>query len=188
MARITSYNVCYTKLLRITLQLIDAITELSLEYATEQAARGVSVFQLFETHAGLVPQELYMELFMPAVRKIAQRLRDLQVPFIFFPKGLGTGICKLTPDDCDYLGVDWQTSLIQARQMVHREIGLQGNVDPRLLYAPPESILRELDRLIDFGSCNTNWILNLGHGFLPDTPYESACILANWIKETNWKR
>lgn len=172
----------------ITTKLIEAITELSIHYAKEQIRHGVEVFQLFDTHAGLLPFDLYQELFLPSTEKIAAAVREENIPFIFFPKGIGTGIGKITPDHCDFLSIDWQTSLSDARKKVHPLIGLQGNLDPRLLYAKPEFITSCLETYKEFGRENTNWIFNLGHGFIPGLPYENARLLVNWVKSTDWKR
>ena len=169
-------------------KLVDAITELSIIYAKGQIKNGIRVFQLFETHAGLIPFELYKELFFPSVKKIAAAVREEGVPFIYFPKDLGTGIAEVTPDMCDYLSIDWQTPIETARKMVDGSVGLQGNIDPRLLYADQKTIEATLNKYIDFGSKNQNWIINLGHGFLPDIPYENARFLADWIRQADWKR
>jgi len=171
-----------------TKKLIEELTDLSVIYAQEQINHGVEVFQLFDTHAGLIPFDLYEELFLPATKRMAEAVREKGVPFIYFPKGLGAGIASITPDYCDFLSIDWQTSLPTARKLVHKDIGLQGNVDPRLLYASPEEIEIELEKYIEFGSQNQNWIFNLGHGFMPGLPYENAKFLADWVKSTDWKR
>ncbi|WP_075590259.1 uroporphyrinogen decarboxylase [Labilibacter marinus] len=169
-------------------KLVDAITDLSIIYAKGQIKQGIKVFQLFETHAGLIPFDLYEELFFPSVKKIAAAVREEGVPFIYFPKDLGTGIAKITPDMCDFLSIDWQTPIETARKLVDPNIGLQGNIDPRLLYADQATIEASLNKYIDFGSKNQDWIINLGHGFLPDIPYENAKFLADWIKRTDWRR
>ncbi|MDP2337553.1 MAG: uroporphyrinogen decarboxylase [Bacteroidota bacterium] len=171
-----------------TRQLIDIVTELSIVYTLGQIDHGIDVFQLFDTHAGLIPADLYQELFMPSIRKIAAAVREEDIPFIFFPKGLGTGIAQITPDDCDFLSIDWQTSLGTARKLVHPKIGLQGNVDPRLLYASQHEIEKQLQPYIEFGKNNQNWIFNLGHGFMPGISFENALFLADWVKRTDWKR
>jgi len=171
-----------------TKKLIDIVTELSIVYALGQIEHGIDVFQLFDTHAGLIPVDLYQELFMPSIQKIANAVREKGVPFIFFPKGLGTGIAKITPDYCDFLSIDWQTPLDTARKLVDPKIGLQGNVDPRLLYASQAEIEKALQPYIDFGKNNQNWIFNLGHGFIPGIPFENAKFLADWVKRTDWKR
>jgi len=173
---------------KVTKQLIEQLTDLSIHYAEEQIKHGIEVFQLFDTHSGLIPFDLYNELFMPSIKKIAAAVRAKGVPFIFFPKGLSTGIEKITPEHCDFLSIDWQTSLPTARKLVHKEIGLQGNIDPRLLYAPQDEIEKVLNTYIDFGSENQNWIFNLGHGFIPGLPFENAKFLADWVKRTDWKR
>lgn len=171
-----------------TKKLIEVVTDLSVIYAQEQCNHGIEVFQLFDTHAGLIPADLYHELFMPATKKIAAAVREKGVPFIFFPKGLGTGIAQITPEDCDYLSIDWQTPLNVARKLVDQNIGLQGNVDPRLLYASQPEIEKALEPYIEFGSKNQNWIFNLGHGFMPGISFENAKFLADWVKRTDWRR
>lgn len=171
-----------------TKKLIDVVADLSVIYAQEQCNHGIEVFQVFDTHAGLIPADLYHELFMPATKKIAAAVREKGIPFIFFPKGLGTGIAQITPEDCDYLSIDWQTPLNVARKLVDPNIGLQGNVDPRLLYASQSEIEKALEPYIEFGSKNQNWIFNLGHGFMPGISFENAKFLADWVKRTNWKR
>ncbi|SHF79172.1 uroporphyrinogen decarboxylase [Mariniphaga anaerophila] len=171
-----------------TKKLVDAITGLSIIYAKEQIKHGTEVFQLFDTHAGLLPFELYKKLFLPATKQIATAVREENIPFIFFPKGLGTGIAEITPEHCDFLSIDWQTSLPAARKLVHPQIGLQGNIDPRLLFAEQNEIKNTLNSYLEFGSKNQNWIFNLGHGFIPGLPYDNAKFLANWVKTADWKQ
>jgi uroporphyrinogen decarboxylase len=171
-----------------TKKLIEVVTDLSIVYAQGQIEHGIDVFQLFDTHAGLIPADLYHELFMPSTRKIAAAVREKGVPFIFFPKGLGTGIAQITREDCDYLSIDWQTPMDLARKLVDPKIGLQGNVDPRLLYASQPEIEKALQPYIEFGKNNQNWIFNLGHGFMPGISFENAKFLADWVKRTDWKR
>jgi uroporphyrinogen decarboxylase len=169
-------------------KLMSAITELSIEYAINQAKHGIAVFQIFETHAGLIPSDLYLDMVMPYVRKLSAAIKAVGTPVIFLPKGLGYGIKHIKPEDCDFLSIDWQTSITEARSLVHPEIGLQGNLDPRLLLADKETILIELEKYVEFGSKNQNWIFNLGHGFIPGIPYENAKFVVDWIKGVDWKR
>lgn len=171
-----------------TQKLVEAITELSVEYLNRQAAHHIDVFQLFETHAGLVPASLYNELFMPAVKRIARAARDAGLPFIFFPKGLGTGLRHIKPVHADMVSIDWQMELSEARKLVHPDIGLQGNLDPRLLFGDQQLIQQTLKGYLDFGRHNSNWIFNLGHGFMPGIPFENARYVTDWIKQANWQR
>lgn len=171
-----------------SMKLVERITDMSIIYAKEQVKHGISAFQLFETHAGLIPWELYNEMFMPSVRRIAKALREVNTPFIFFPKGIGTGAFHITPDDCDFMSVDWQLSINEVRQKLSPKIGLQGNLDQRLLLADQKSIEKVLETYIPFGKENFNWIFNLGHGLIPGIPVENVKFVIDWVKNTNWQR
>ncbi|MDF1546442.1 MAG: uroporphyrinogen decarboxylase [Bacteroidales bacterium] len=170
-----------------TKKLIEQVTELSIHYALKQIEHGVEVFQLFDTNSGLIPNDLYFELFSESIKKISDAVRATGTPFIFFPKGLGTGISEITYDLCDYLSVDWQTPIEKARKMIDPKVGLQGNLDPRIVFTDKETIKKELNKYLDFGRKNRNWIFNFGHGFLPESPYENAKIIAEWVKKQEWR-
>jgi len=172
---------------QFTKKIIEMVTELSIEYALNQIKHGVKVFQLFDTNSGLIPNDLYFELFMPAIKKIAKKVRETGTTFIFFPKGLGTGISEIDYDICDFLSVDWQTPIEKARKMVDPMVGLQGNLDPRVLFADKVTIEAELKKFLDFGRKNQNWVFNLGHGFLPETPFENAKFITDWVKDQKWR-
>jgi len=169
-------------------KLVDAITDLTIVYAQRQIAHGIDTFQLFETHGGILPFDLYEKMFFPSIKKIAAAIRSKGVPFIFFPKDIGTGFERITPEICDFVSVDWQTPLSTARKLVHKDVGLQGNVDPRLLFADIPAIEKVLNEYIDFGSKEYKWIFNLGHGFMPGISYENAKFVTDWVKTTNWRR
>ncbi|WP_163713174.1 uroporphyrinogen decarboxylase [Mangrovibacterium lignilyticum] len=169
-------------------RLIDAIADLSAHYAKKQIEHGIEAFQLFETHANLIPIEMYNEMFMPAVKKISAAVRETGTPFIFFPKGIGTGLKCVTPELADFVSIDWQMPIDHARELVHPEVGLQGNLDPRYLYGTTEELKERLEQYIPFFQKHPNWIFNLGHGFLPDIPYENAKFVVDWIKSVDWKK
>lgn len=170
-------------------KIIDALTEVSVEYAVKQAEHGVEAFQLFETYGGLLPEELYLEMILPASKKILKAVRDKGIPTIYFPKDLGNGIREITKDVADFVGIDWRMSLKHARSIVDPEVGLQGNLDPRLLYASQEDIEAELNKtFLPFGHDNQKWIFNLGHGILPDLPVENVKFVIDWVKSVDWNR
>ena len=167
-------------------KLIDAVTEMTLVYVEKQIEHGIDAFQLFETNAGLIPNEMYQAFFMPSVKKIATAVRDKDIPFIFFPKGIGNEIQNINYDVCDFLSVDWLTSLDQARKLVDSKVGLQGNLDPRILFSTKNIIEKELNKFLVYGRQHKDWVFNLGHGFMPETPFENARFVTEWIKDQEW--
>ena len=152
-----------------TARLLDAVVAMSVHYAAEQAARGVHAFQLFESNAGAVPLSLYRELFLPAAAKVCAAVRAAGIPVVFFPRGIGAGLSLATPDLCDCAGVDWQTPIREARRLVHPEVALQGNLDPRLLLDPASPLDEAVDDLLRFGAERDDWVFGLGHGVAPGT-------------------
>jgi uroporphyrinogen decarboxylase len=83
--------------------------------------------------------------------------------------------------------VDWQTPIEKARKLVDPKVGLQGNLDPRIVFADKATIEEELKKYLNFGRENQNWIFNFGHGFLPGSPYENAKFICDWVKDQNWR-
>ena len=80
----------------------------------------------------------------------------------------------LGPEDADFISIDWQVPLDEARQMLHPGLGVQGNLDPRILLADPVTIGQKLETFLEFGAANDKWIFNVGHGFIPGIPVENA--------------
>lgn len=170
-----------------TLLIFDAISELTCHYAQKQVEHGIDTFQLFETHAGLLPETVYDKFVLPSIKKIASVVKEKNIPLIYFPKDYA-GLHKITPDYADFVSIDWRTDIQNARKQIHKSIGLQGNVDPRILLTSKELISQSLQEYMHFGKENTNWICNLGHGVLPNTPFENLQYAIDWVKQTNWNR
>lgn len=172
-----------------TVHLLEQITELSIEYAMQQVKHGIDTFQLFDTHAALLPDDLYIELMLPFVRRITSAIRQTGCPVIFFPKGMGLGLKQMTYDIADVISIDWQTSMMEARNLIDPSVGLQGNLDPRVLTIENQNILLSiLEKYKTFGMQFQHWIFNTGHGLMPDNRIENVQLTVEWIKKTNWQR
>lgn len=169
-------------------KVVAKITEMSIHYALKQVEHGVKAFQLFETHAGLIPVELYKEVFLPSVKAILGAVREKGVKTIYLPKGLGTGINMVNYDLCDCISVDWQIPLHEVRKIVGEQMIIQGNFDPRILESTPEAIDREFEYYLNYGRKDHKWIFNLGHGLLPTIPVENVKYLVKKVKEADWAR
>ena len=125
---------------------------------------------------------------MPYNLRILKAVKEAGTPVIFFPKGLGNGLKALKKEAIDFVGVDWQMDLGDARAMLGVDTGVQGNLDPRVLLADKATIERELNKFLPFGAKEHKWIFNLGHGVLPNIPFENVKFVVDWIKSADWKR
>ncbi len=168
--------------------ILELITQSSIEYVENQCKSGIDVFQLFETYCGSIPYQLYNELILPYSKRILDAARKNNCPTIFFPKDIGNGVSIIDKTVCDFVSVDWHTSIEDARKMIDDEIGIQGNMDPRIFYQDYDEIEKYLNSLSIFGSQNQNWIFNLGHGFLPDIDHKKVKFVVDWIKDKDWNR
>ena len=87
---------------------------------------------------------------------------------------------------CDAVGVDWTIELSEARRRVGGQVALQGNLDPAVLFAPPEAIRTETGKVLaSFGQCGagSGHVFNLGHGISQFTPPEHAAALVAAVHE-----
>ena len=163
-------------------QILEAITSASECYVNMQAEHGIDAFQIFESFAGVIPAELYHAVIMPFVRRITAAARKHGLPVIFFPKGFGAGLHLLSKQECDYVSIDWQTPLSVGRHIVDENLGLQGNLDPRVLFASQDVIAKQLSTYVEFFKEHPNFIFNLGHGLHKDTPLENVRFVTEWFK------
>lgn len=168
--------------------IFERITELTIQYARDQVSHGAQVFQIFETHCGILPEKVYLKRVLPYVSRITQAVSALNIPVIYFPKDLHTGLAELPADIADFISIDWYIPLEKARQLVPASMGLQGNLDPRILLTSPDIIRKSLEEYLAFGRKHSNWIFNLGHGVIPGTPVENARFVVDWIKQADWQR
>jgi uroporphyrinogen decarboxylase len=114
-------------------------------------------------------------------QEIIQALKD-ECPVILFSKGAWYGLEAMSQSGAHALGLDWHIRPEVARTLAGDKITLQGNLDPALLFSPTTDIKREVRKMISaFGS--QRYIVNLGHGILPNTAVDHARAFVNAVKE-----
>ena len=170
------------------IRIMEMITEASVEYVNNQVDSGIDCFQLFETYCGILPEELYTEIVLPYSKEILNAAMNKNCKTIFFPKNYNTGLKNINKDICDIASIDWRLPLESARTLLCNSVGIQGNMDPRIFFSDKAEIEKYLINLTRFGQKNTNWIFNLGHGFIPGIDVENVNFVVDWIKNYNWNR
>lgn len=157
------------------------LTKATIDYLKAQVEAGAQVVQVFDSWAGLLGPEDFNRWAMPYLMEICEAITE--VPVILFAKGSWYALERLSfRSKADALGLDWTVTPEYAREATRGEITLQGNYDPTHLYAPADEIRRETTRMIDrFGT--QRYIVNLGHGILPDVPVEHARAFVDAVKE-----
>jgi uroporphyrinogen decarboxylase len=165
----------------LTHQLLNKITDATIQYLQAKVKSGVQAIQLFDSWAGVLSPDDYSGYSLPYNKKIIQSLNK-DVPVIFFAKDIGYGFQNLLNSGADALGLDWTIPAAQARAISQNKITLQGNFDPAKLMTNPSFIKKEVKQMIDnFGT--QQYIANLGHGILPKTPVENAIAFVEAVKQ-----
>ncbi|MCH9698327.1 MAG: uroporphyrinogen decarboxylase [Gammaproteobacteria bacterium] len=148
-------------------QLLEKLTVAITAYLNAQLAAGVNVVMVFDTWGGALSAQDYQQFSLDYCARIAKGL-DVQVPSILFTKGGGQWLENMADAGFNALGLDWTTSIAEARQRVGNKVALQGNMDPMLLYANPDVIRQRVQSVLqEFGN-GSGHVFNLGHGILPD--------------------
>ncbi len=155
-------------------QLMDKITEATLEYLAKQVETGAEAIQLFDTWAGTLSSEDYELMALPYERKILSALKSLGVPTLLYIKGGSHLFEKMLTSKADVMSIDWRMDLAQARTLASGKAAIQGNLDPAHLYGSPQQIEESISKMIDVAGKEPGYIINLGHGMMPDIPVENA--------------
>ncbi len=157
------------------------LTKATISYLKAQIEAGAQVLQVFDSWAGLLSPEDFNLWAMPYLMEICDAIDE--VPVILFAKGSWYALERLSfHSSASALGIDWATTPEYARKATRGEITLQGNYDPSHLLSPTDTIKREVTRMIErFGT--QRYIVNLGHGILPNVPVDHARAFIDTVKE-----
>ncbi|WP_136688363.1 uroporphyrinogen decarboxylase [Halorhabdus amylolytica] len=149
--------------------LLETFAEAVREFLAYQIEHGADVVQLFDTYAGVLPPADYREFIQPLHREI---LADIDAPTIVFVRNMGGRLGQLAATGADVVSLDWTVEMADAREQLD-DRAVQGNLDPSVLFADPETI-RERTRDVIEGAGPHGHVLNLGHGVHKDTPVEGV--------------
>ncbi|ATA93883.1 uroporphyrinogen decarboxylase [Capnocytophaga canimorsus] len=161
-------------------KLLQKITDTTILYLKEKVKAGVDAVQIFDSWGGVLSPVDYQEFSWKYINQIVEALAPL-TKVIVFGKGCWFALAEMAKSKASALGVDWTCTPKIARELTGGKITLQGNFDPSRLLSPPSEIKRMVHQMIDdFGK--DNYIVNLGHGILPNIPVENAKAFVEAVK------
>lgn len=162
-------------------------------YLNAQIDAGAQAVMIFDSWGGVLADGAFQEFSLAYTKRVLAQLKRTGangeiIPRIVFTKGGGLWLEEMGGLDCDVLGLDWTVNLGKARALVGDRKALQGNIDPNVLFAPPEHIATQVRRVLDsFGTPHTGsgagatHIFNLGHGISQYTPPEHVAALVEAV-------
>jgi uroporphyrinogen decarboxylase len=155
----------------------DVITD----YLRAQTDAGAQALQIFDSWAGALGRSDYREFALPHTRRIFDGLADTGVPLIHFGVGTTAILADLAAAGGDVVGVDWRQGLDDAWEVLGPTRGIQGNLDPALLFGPRDRLLAAADDVLRRAGGRPGHVFNLGHGILPGTRIEQVQALAEHV-------
>ncbi len=167
-------------------------------YLNTQIEAGAQAVMVFDSWGGVLADGAFQDFSLAYTRRVLAQLKTehagQRIPRIVFTKGGGLWLSEMGQLDCEVLGLDWTMNLGQARALVGGKVGgpgkaLQGNIDPNVLFAPPEQVAAQARQVLDsFGAPHTDplttgptHIFNLGHGISQFTPPEHVAALVDAV-------
>jgi len=167
-------------------------------YLNTQIEAGAQAVMVFDSWGGVLADGAFQEFSLAYTRRVLAQLKRNQdgavIPRIVFTKGGGLWLPEMADLDCEVLGLDWTANLGKARAQVGGAAGgpgkaLQGNIDPNVLFAPPQAIAVQVRHVLEsFGKPHTDpgtrgptHIFNLGHGISQFTPPEHVSALVEAV-------
>ena len=173
-------ELCFTQPL-VAHELLQKITDTTIAYLKAKVVAGVDALQIFDSWGGMLSPTDYQEFSWQYIQQIIDALKD-KAPVIVFGKGCWFALGDMAKSGASALGVDWTCSARNARYLSGGKITLQGNFDPARLLSPPAMIKKMVHQMInEFGK--DSYIVNLGHGILPNVPVENAKAFIDAVKE-----
>ncbi|HEV2233137.1 MAG TPA: uroporphyrinogen decarboxylase [Terriglobia bacterium] len=157
------------------------------KYVNSQIMAGVQAVQIFDTWAGCLAPADYREFAGPYTRMLIRGITP-GVPVIHFGTGTGLLLEDMRDAGGDIIGLDFRVELDQAWNRLGADVGVQGNLDPVVLFAEPSYIRQRAQRILDQAAARHGHIFNLGHGILPDTPMENVIALVEMVHELSDRR
>ena len=163
-------------------RLMETLTEVVVRYLRGQIAAGAEAVQLFDSWLGLLGPQTYAAHVLPYTRRIMTDLRGL-APRIHFSTGTASLLDLIAGIGADLISVDWRVPLDDAWSRIGHEVGIQGNLDPTLLFAPFPVVAEGARDILRRAANRPGHIFNLGHGILPETDPDTLARLVALVHD-----
>ena len=163
--------------------LMEKLSRMVQLHLEAQIDAGADAVQIFDTWGGILTPDLYKKWSLDWMFKIVSTMDRDGAPVIIFSKGANHSLKDIGAIGADVIGIDWTVDIADVRNLMGGVIGIQGNLDPSLLFASPGRIRQEVISILRKYGEAPGHIFNLGHGIAPDVPVEHARAFVQAVKE-----
>ena len=163
---------------------LDRLVEYISEHVIAQISCGADAVQLFDSWAGDCDEDHLIDcVFDPTARVMENiRAKHPNTPIIAFPRMIGKEVkqfCHWCNPDVISISADVKPSWAAK----HLEgYTIQGGMDPQVLMMSKTEVIRRTLEYVKMMK-DTPYIMNLGHGILPETPIENVETLIKTVRD-----
>ena len=163
-------------------RLLAKIAKVTADYLNLQIAAGVNAVQIFDSWALALSWNDYQEFSHRYIQEIIANLNRKDIPVISFCKGSSVFAPIMAEAKPDVVSVDWNADLLNIKKALPAGIAVQGNLDPHILYADKPVIKKHILQLFERMRGEEGFIFNLGHGIMPDIPFDNVKFAIETVK------
>ncbi len=163
--------------------LLSKIATVTADYLNLQIEAGVNAVQIFDSWALALSWDDYREFSHRYIIEIISKLNRKDIPVISFCKGSSVFAPLMAEAKPDIISIDWNVDLLDIKKRLPEGIAVQGNLDPHILYADKKVIKERILRLFERMRGEDGFIFNLGHGIMPDIPFDNVKYAVEVVKE-----
>ncbi|MEE1945192.1 uroporphyrinogen decarboxylase [Pedobacter sp. KR3-3] len=164
-------------------RLLAKIAKVTTDYLNLQIEAGVNALQLFDSWALALSWNDYQEFSHQYNQQIIAGLNRANIPVISFCKGSSVFAPIMATAQPDVVSIDWNADLLNIKKALPANIAVQGNLDPHILYADKPVIKKHILQLFERMRGENGFIFNLGHGIMPDIPFDNVKYAIEVVKE-----
>tara|TARA_Y100001970_G_C14034696_1_gene750461 strand:- start:73 stop:1023 length:951 start_codon:yes stop_codon:yes gene_type:complete len=162
-------------------EISNKLVEFSCIHIKEQIQAGANLIQVFDSWAGLLPNNYLEQLCFDANKKISDFCKFEKIPIICFPKGIKKKYKEFTKFvNSDGISLDYEIDPLWAKKNLNNVV-IQGGMDPRILLETDDKIYREAKKYLDIFK-DVPYIFNLGHGLIPETNPDKLRKLVEFVR------
>jgi uroporphyrinogen decarboxylase len=158
------------------------VASVTAQYLNMQIDAGAHAVQIFDSWVGALSPHDYRTFVQPHSRSVIAALRP-GIPVIHFGTMTGTLLEEMRDAGGDIIGLDWRVELDEGWSRLGDSVGVQGNLDPVLLFSDRDRIRGAAADILRRAGSKPGHIFNLGHGILPDTPVDNVLALIEAVHE-----
>ena len=164
--------------------LMARITEATIEYLLHQIEAGAEVIKIFDSWAGSLKGQDFIDFSLEPARVITAALKQKypHIPIIGFPREAGdgyVGFAKATGVDC--VALDNSVSAVWGAKHVQVDGCVQGNLASRHMVSGGQDLVDETREIVKAFS-NGPHIFNLGHGITPDADPDNVQLMIDTVR------